>query len=46
MAKRSKTRGLVIPTPEEDVAINAGIAADLDTREVTAPDCEAKRQAP
>ena len=29
----SSTRNLAIPTPEEDVAINAGIAADPDTFE-------------
>lgn len=29
----SSTRKLVIPTPEEDAAINAGIAADPDTFE-------------
>lgn len=29
----SSTRKLIIPTPEEDAAINAGIAADPDTFE-------------
>ncbi len=29
---------MVIPTPEEDAAINAGIAADADTREISAQD--------
>lgn len=28
--------GTIIPTPEEDAAINAGIAADPDTMELTA----------
>ena len=28
-------RTLIVPTPEEDAAINAGIAADPDTHEVT-----------
>jgi hypothetical protein len=28
-------RTLIAPTPEEDAAINAGIAADPDTHEVT-----------
>ncbi len=27
-------RTLIVPTPEEDAAINAGIAADPDTHEV------------
>ena len=34
MTKRSKHFGFVIPTPEEDAAIAAGIAADPDTYEV------------
>ena len=31
MTKRSKNFGFAIPTPEEDAAIAAGIAADPDT---------------
>jgi len=38
MNKLSKKAGVVIPTPEEDAAINAGIAADPDTWEITASD--------
>lgn len=38
MTKRSKQLGLVIPTPEEDAAINAGIKADADTRELSPKD--------
>ncbi|RJF99054.1 BrnA antitoxin family protein [Noviherbaspirillum saxi] len=30
--------GTIIPTPEEDAAINAGIAADPDTHELTDED--------
>ena len=33
--KTRRGRALVLPTPEEDAAINAGIAADPDTHEVT-----------
>ncbi|GAA5235835.1 BrnA antitoxin family protein [Verticiella sediminum] len=32
----SSKRRLIVPTPEEDAAINAGIAADLDTYELGA----------
>lgn len=35
MTKRSKNFGFAIPTPEEDAAINAGIAADPGTVELT-----------
>ncbi len=35
MTKRSIKFGFIIPTPEEDAAINAGIAADPDTVELT-----------
>ena len=35
--------GTIIPTPEEDAAINAGIAADPDTVELTAEDIAAMR---
>lgn len=35
MTKRSMKFGFIIPTPEEDAAINAGIAADPDTVELT-----------
>jgi uncharacterized protein (DUF4415 family) len=38
MNKRNSKPGLVMPTPEEDAQINAGIAADPDTRELTAQD--------
>lgn len=30
-----KLRKIIMPTPEEDAAINVGIAADLDTYEVS-----------
>lgn len=33
--KTRSGRTLIVPTPEEDAAINAGIAADPDTQEVT-----------
>lgn len=35
MTKRSKHFGFDLPTPEEDAAINAGIAADPDTAELS-----------
>lgn len=35
MTKRSKNLGLVLPTPEEDAAIAAGIGLDDDTMEIT-----------
>lgn len=38
MKKRSKKARVIIPTSEEDAAINAGIAADPDTLEITASD--------
>ena len=38
MTKRSMKFGFIIPTPEEDAAINAGIAADPDTLELTDAD--------
>ena len=38
MTKLSKNRGLIVPTPKEDAAIQAGIAADPDTAEVSAAD--------
>ncbi|KQP23070.1 BrnA antitoxin family protein [Pseudorhodoferax sp. Leaf267] len=38
MTKRSRNMGLAIPSPEEDVAIDAGIAADPDTQALTAQD--------
>jgi len=38
MTKRSMKFGFIIPTPEEDAAINAGIAADPDTVELTDAD--------
>ena len=34
MTKRSMKFGFIVPTPEEDAAINAGIAADPDTYEL------------
>jgi uncharacterized protein (DUF4415 family) len=33
--KTRSGRTLIVPTPEEDAAINAGIAADPDTQEIT-----------
>ena len=33
--KTRSGRALIVPTPEEDAAIHAGIAADPDTHEVT-----------
>lgn len=36
MTKRSKNLGLVMPTAAEDAAINAGMAQDADTIEITA----------
>ena len=39
MQKTTKTRAgreVVVPTPEENTAINAGIEADLDTYELSA----------
>ncbi len=38
MTKRSPKFGFIIPTPEEDLAINAGIAADPDTVELSDAD--------
>ena len=38
MTKRSMKFGFIIPTPEEDAAINAGIAADPDTFELSDAD--------
>lgn len=38
MTKRSMKFGFILPTPEEDAAINAGIAADPDTVELTDAD--------
>ena len=35
MTKRSKNFSFIIPTPEEDAAIAAGIAADPDTYELS-----------
>ena len=35
MTKRSVNFGFIIPTPKEDAAINAGIAADPDTWELS-----------
>ena len=35
MTKRSPKFGFIIPSPEEDAAIKAGIAADPDTVELT-----------
>lgn len=35
-----KNRKIVMPTPEEDAAINRGIAADPDTREVSAEEIQ------
>ncbi|KAF1023693.1 MAG: hypothetical protein GAK30_00356 [Paracidovorax wautersii] len=36
MNKHAKKLDLILPTPEEDAAIDAGIAADPDTQEITA----------
>ena len=44
MTKRSMNFGFVIPTAEEDAVINAGIAADPDTNELT--DAEMARLRP
>ena len=44
MTKRSMNFGFVIPTPEEDAVINAGIAADPDTYGLT--DAEVARLRP
>ncbi len=38
-------RRITFPTPEEDAAINAGIAADPDTRELTDDDFARMRPA-
>ena len=38
MTKRTSRLGLVIPSAKEDAAINAGIAADPDTVELTQRD--------
>ena len=35
MTKHSKHMGFILPTPDEDAAINAGIAKDPDTYEVS-----------
>lgn len=43
MGKRSKNFGFVLPTPEEDAAIAAGIAADPDTHEVPTEEIAAMR---
>ena len=43
MTKRSKHFGVILPTPDEDAAINAGIADDPDTDEVSADDSAAMR---
>lgn len=42
-ARRSKRLGLMVPSPQEDAAINAGIAADPDTRELSAQDIAAMK---
>ncbi|MBS0402368.1 MAG: BrnA antitoxin family protein [Proteobacteria bacterium] len=38
MTKRSKNRGLLLPTAAEDAAIAAGLAQDADTMEITRAD--------
>jgi uncharacterized protein (DUF4415 family) len=43
MVKRSKNFGFILPTPEEDAAIAAGIAADPDTYEVPTEEIAAMR---
>jgi uncharacterized protein (DUF4415 family) len=47
MSQTVKTRSgrlLVLPTPEEDAAINAGIAADPDTYEASATEFKQMRR--
>ena len=46
MTKRSTHFGFVLPTPEEEAAINAGIAADPDTAELSNEQMNALRPLP
>lgn len=41
----TKRKGLIYPTPEEDAAINEGIAADPDTYELSDEQVEEMRPA-
>ena len=44
MTKLSKHMGFILPTPEEDAAIKAGIAKDPDTYEVSSAELAQMRR--